>query len=402
MERITLIVRRYLTTTPKKDSGFMQLFISKRLLQGASGALLGIFLPIYLYTETGNSFLMVGGFYAATSILYVLLLPPAMKITNRVGFSHTLILGGVFSVLFYVILYFVDAANLFLWFGPLIIVLTLFRLFHWVPFHVDFTMFTKPGERGKDVSLTFATIAFLGVIGPILAGFIVEQTSYQVLFGVAITILVAATISYAFVPEVPSQYEWGIRETWQKLFSKEMRGFTSGAFANGAEVVVTLIAWPIFLYEILDGDLFEIGALSTVIVAITIGLQFFIGRYLDKEKGNSIKTLKVGSLFYAIGWVVKIFVLSAAQVFFVGLYHNVTKIFTKTPFSALMYDLSGEHSRYVDEYTVVREMAGHIGRTLSLVAIISISFFFPINYTFIIAAVASLALNMIARFSHQD
>lgn len=400
MERITLILRRYINRDPRKDSGFVQLFISKRLLHGAAGALLGIFLPIYLYTQTGESFWVVGGFYAASSLLYLLLLPPAMRITNWLGFSRTLILGGIFSILFYLTLYFVEPAQLLWWIGPLIIILTCFRLFHWVPFHVDFTMFTKPGERGRDVSLTFATIAFLGVIGPILAGFIVEQTSYQILFLIAIVLLVAATISYGLVPETAANYEWGVGETWRKLFSPEMRGIASGAFANGAEVVVTLVAWPIFLYEILDGDLFDIGAISTVIVALTIGVQILIGRYIDRAKGNSVKTLRVGSMFYAIGWVLKIFVLSAAQVFFVGLYHNVTKIFTKTPFSALMYDMSGEQSRYVDEITVVKEMSEHAGRTLSLVAIIIVSFIFPINYTFIIAAVASLALNMIHRFQH--
>lgn len=250
MERITLILKRYRLRQPKRDSGFVQLFISKRLLHGAAAALLGIFLPIYLYTGTGEQFWIVGGFYALASLLYIIFLPPAMKVTNWLGFSRTLIVGGVFSTLFYIILFFIEPESLLLWSVPLLVTLVLFKLFHWVPFHVDFTLFTKLGERGRDVSLTFATIAFLGVIGPILAGFIVEQTNYQVLFGIAITLLIIATLSYAFVPETAARYEWGVGETWRKLLSPEMRGITVGEFANGAEVVVTIVAWPIFLYEI--------------------------------------------------------------------------------------------------------------------------------------------------------
>ncbi|MEM9336322.1 MAG: MFS transporter [Patescibacteria group bacterium] len=395
MERITVILRRNVLRTGKGDSGFLQLFISKRLLQGAAAALVGIFLPIYIYTATDNQFWVVGGFYAVASLCYALLLPLAMHLTNKIGFSRTLVLGGVFSIAQYALLYYAQQELIWYFLPAILLVFILFRLFHWVPFHVDFTLFTKEGERGRDVSLTFATIAFMGVVGPILAGFIIANSSYEVLFGVVTVLLVVSTISYSFVPETDAFFEWRWYETFTHLFSKKFRGLTTGAFANGAEIAVTMVAWPIFLFELLDGNVLEIGALSTVIVGVTIALQFFVGRHLDKAKGNSIKTLQYGSVFYAIGWLLKIFVLSTVQVFLVGLYHNVTRIFTKTPFTALLYDMSGDQSRYVDEMTVIREMADHLGRVISLVLIIGLTFVLPINYSFVIAVAASLALNLI-------
>ena len=101
-----------------------------------------------------------------------------------------------------------------------------------------------------------------------------------------------------------------------------------------------------------------------------------------------------------IGWIFKIFVLSAAHVFFVGLYHNIVKIFTKTPFSAILYDMSAEQGKYVDEFTVLREMASHSGRALSLIVISALSLMVPIGWTFVIAAAASIALNLVYRFHH--
>ena len=403
MELISTILRRNRGRVPRDEqsTGFLRLFVSKRLIHGAAGAILGIFVPIFLYETAGNQFWVVGGYYALLSVLYVILLAPGMKITNRVGFSHSLIIGGVFSVLIYTIMYFLTPENIWYWIGPLAAVIVGFRIFHWVPFHVDFTLFTRAGERGKQVSLHFATIAFMGVIGPILAGFIIANAGYEALFGVAIVLLMVATISYAFVPETPTYFDWSIRETWQKLFSPQFRGLAVGEFANGAEVVVNLIVWPIFLYEILNGDVFEIGAVSTIVVGATIVIQLVLGRYLDRDSTDKHKTLRIGSTLYAVGWILKIFVLSAAHVFVVGLYHNIVKIFTKTPFSAIIYDMSAEQGEYVDEFTVVREMAGHSGRAVCLVVVALLSLIIPIGWTFLLAAAASIALNLVYRV-HQS
>ena len=396
MEGIAAVLKRNWNRKGKKnDDGFLKLFISKRLLHGAATAILGIFVPIFLYETTGGQFWIVGGYYAILSVLYVIFLVPGMKITNKVGFSHALVLGGTFSVILYGIMYFMTPENMWLLLGPLTVAIVGFRVFHWVPFHVDFTLFTTKKERGRQVSLSFATIAFMGVIGPILAGFIVSKAGYDALFGSAVVLLILATISYAFVPETLTHFDWSFKETWSKLFSKDMRGVALGEFANGAETAVNLIVWPIFLYEILNGDVFEIGAVSTIVVGATIVIQLLFGNFLDKHRSAKEQTLQVGSTLYAIGWIIKIFILSAAQVFLVGLYHNIVKIFTKTPYSAILYDMSAEQGKYVDEFSVLREMSAHSGRAVGLLVISLLTLFIPIGWTFVIAATASIALNMV-------
>lgn len=379
----------------KKDTGFMQLFISKRLIHGAAAALAGIFVPIFLYETSGESFFVVGGYYAMLSVLYSMLLVPSMQITNRLGFSRTLVLSGLMSVVTYTLLFFTNNDNIMTLMWPLAAAIVAFRLFHWVPFHTDFALFTTAGKRGKQVSLSFAAIAFMGAVGPIAAGFIVAQAGYSALFGTIVALLMAATISYAYVPETPTHFDWSWRETWRQIKLPTNRGLMVGEFANGAETIVNIIVWPIFLYTILNGDMFSIGLLSTIIVGVTIVLQLLLGRYIDGKGKDKSKTLKVGSFLYAVGWVLKIFVLSAAQVFFVGLYHNIVRIFSHTPFSAIVYDMSADQGSLVDEYTVIREMANHLGRAASLLSVAILTLFIPIGWTFMVAVAASLALNMV-------
>jgi YQGE family putative transporter len=395
MELITVVVQRLATFAPHRKGGFLELFISKRLIQGLAAAMMGMFLPIFLYEVSGNQFLFPASFYAITALGYAILLVPGMKVTNAIGFSRALAFGTIFSITQFVLLYFTNETNYSTLIIPIMVAVILFRIFHWVPYHVDFTAFTQGGERGRDVSLIFATIAFMGMLGPVLAGYIVANSGYSVLFAVCVVLLIAAAVSYLFVPAVEEEFTWSFRETLHNLFSPRFRNVLLGEMANGAEIMVTTVAWPIFLYTVLDGNVLEVGMLSTLIVGVTIVIQLLVGKYLDKKSDNKILALKRGSVFYSIGWIVKMFVLSATQIFFIGLYHNITKIFLKTPYSAILYDMSGEQGHYVDEFTVLREMASQVGRALALGAMVLLALNISIEWTFIIGAIASLMVNAI-------
>jgi MFS family permease len=381
-----------------QNKDFLKLFIPKHVFQGAAGAILGIFVPIFLYETSGQVFHIVGMYFALLSLLFVFLVLPGMKLVNKIGFSRSLVFGGIISMIIYTIMFFLQPTNFWYLITPLAFAVVSFKIFHWIPYHVDFTLFTKEGERGSRVSFTFAITAILGVLGPIIAGVLIVRFGYHALFASAILLMVFATVLYWYVPETSTRFEWGVRETWKKFFSKDTRGMVLGEFADGAETMVSSIVWPIFLFEVLQGDIFEIGAVSSVVVGVTILIQIFVGKYIDTDKHSKEKTLKIGSGLYALGWIFKIFVLSAAHVFFVGIYHNIVSIFTKTPFRAIVYDMSADQGKYVDEYTVLREISTNLGRIFCLTVVSILSLFTPIGWTFLIAAVASIALNSVYRF----
>jgi MFS transporter, YQGE family, putative transporter len=395
MEGILKTLRDNKFRRGREGESFLRLFVSERLIQGAATAMLSIFLPIFLYEVTGGLFILVGLYYATLSLLYMIFLAPGMKLINHIGFSHSLILGGALCVVTNILLFLLTPENAHQFFVPIMFAMVGYWIFHWVPFHVDFTIFSTRENRNRQVSIFMATLAFMGIVGPILAGFIIANAGYQALFAVAVALLIAATISYVFVPEIESQFQWGIRHTWRQLFERKYRNILIGEYANGAEKVVSLIVWPIFLFEILNGDVLEIGAVSTVVVASTIFIQLLLGKYLDGHNLSLKKTLQYGNALYALGWIIKIFVFSTMQVFLVGLYHNIVKIFAKTPFATILYDVSAEQGRYVDEVTVLREMAQHFGRASGIIVIAFLSVFVPIAWTFVIAAVASIAMNLV-------
>ena len=392
MQRVTGSIRNFLFTKGT-NSNFIRLFFTERLLLGLASALVSLFTPIFLFEISGESFVLVGLYYIVSMALYVLLLVPGMKIVNRIGFSNALALSMLFGFFQHVLLFSMDAANVFHLIPLLTLAALMVRIFHWVPYHVDFASFTRKGERGKDMAIVFATIAIMGMFGPILAAFVIQWGGFSLLYAITAGLLLLAGISYLFIKSVEQQFTWTYRETLSHIFSKKFRPVGVACFGNGIESALNVVVWPIFLYLLLDGEILEVGSVTALIVGGTVLLQLFIGAYVDVDKQHSITVLRRGSILYSLGWIVKIFVFSALHVFLIGVYHNIVRIFVRTPYSSILYDTAGEQGQYIDEFTVMREMAHFTGRIVTVGVMIILTFYFPLAWVFAIGVIASLLFN---------
>jgi len=116
---------------------------------------------------------------------------------------------------------------------------------------------------------------------------------------------------------------------------------------------------------------------------------------IHQSKISKEKAVHWGSALYAFGWIIKIFITTAFQLFIVGAYHSITSILLRTPFDVLTYEIASDQGHYVDEFTVLREMAINLGRTMMAILIILISFYFAIQWVFILAAMATVVLNLL-------
>ena len=135
---------------------------------------------------------------------------------------------------------------------------------------------------------------------------------------------------------------------------------------------------------------------ESLIIAISVIAQLFLGKYID-SKAKKENILKWGSFLYSFGWLIKVFISTAFQIFVVGAYHSITCIFLRTPFDALTYEIAADQEHYVDEFTVLHEMALNFGRVLMIILIIIISFFFDIQWVFVLAALASMVFNLLEK-----
>jgi len=64
-------------------------------------------------------------------------------------------------------------------------------------------------------------------------------------------------------------------------------------------------------------------------------------------------------------------------------------------FDTLTYEIAADQGHYVDEFTVLREMAINLGRSIMVVLIILISLYFAIQWIFVLAAMATIIFNLL-------
>ncbi|MEA1963242.1 MAG: MFS transporter [Patescibacteria group bacterium] len=389
----------------KLNNGFMALYSGRMILRTATN-LLGIFLPIFLYELFAFNVKYVIIYYLIGHIAYALSVAWGCKFLNLIGLRRSLRITLIFGAMYYFAFYLLskikifidfnasDKQNIFLLLAISLFLITIHRIMYWTPVHTDMAKFMNKKNRAKQLSLMEATTAFLGAVGPILAGLILMKYNYNILFIIAIVCYLSALIPFMYLPRTKERFSWTYKETWQEFFSKKRRKAVLAFLGDGAEAAVGIVIWPIFIFEVLKGNYLEVGAISSLVVLVTIILQLFIGKFVDG--GGKRKMIHWGSALYAFGWFIKIFVLTAFQIFVVSIFHNFTKIFARTPFDALTYEKAADQGHFVDEFTVIHEMAIQFGKGLMLIFILILISFISLEWTFLFAAIASLAMNFLA------
>lgn len=389
----------------KVSHGFVSIYTARMILRIA-GSFISLFLPIFLYNLFDGEMKYVIWYYLFGHLIYFFFVGYGARFLNKIGLRRSLRISVVLGAIYFLIYYFIYKVsenlewsfafdNSLVWLIFLVtIVLTFHRGMFWIPMHTDMAKFTDKKNRGKEVSLIEATTLAMSVAGPVAAGWILAEYNFDVLFIIGVLVYLISLIPLMTLPKTKERYSWSYKKTWKEFLSPQRRKTVLAFIGDGAEGAVGLIIWPIFMFELLKGNYFEVGALSSLIVLVTMFMQLAVGKFTDKY--DKSKMIKWGSYLYAIGWIVKIFIVTAFQIFIASTYHSFAKIFARTPFDTMIYERAADQGHYVDEYTVIHEMAIQLGKSLMLVFALILIMFLEIQWVFALAAVASLAMNYLA------
>ncbi len=380
----------FLKFRPTLSGGVVALY-TNRLIQEVAGGLLGLFLPVFLFQKY-QSINLVLLFDFFSFAIYLFLAAPGAIISSKINFKKALILSVFGGTVYYICFYFFDSNILF--FSILALVaINWDRMFYWVPYHSDFAKFTDKKTRGRTIGLLSSMVSLVSVAVPVTAGFIIVHHGFNVLFLLVIFIYLSSIFPFFFVPPTTEQYTFTYLQTWKVLFHPRDRKILFTFMADGAESIVGGVIWPIFIFQILQNDYQAVGIISSLIILVTILLRLLIGDYADKF--NKKKLIRYGTILYSLGWVIKIFVQTGFHIFIVSTYHNFAEITMRTPYDTLMYEKAADAGHYIDEYSVLREMALNLGRVVAALVLLILFNFVGLNYSFILAAVAALFINFI-------
>jgi YQGE family putative transporter len=377
---------------PKLSFDVLALF-SNQLIWGFATGMVGLFLPIFLFEKFNRSVQNVLIFYIISFTLFGLLVPIGARIMSKVGLKRTLIISIPCLIGYYLGLYFFDNFESLIFLASALITITLFRILYWIPYHVDFAEFMNPRGRGKKIAF-LASLSFLaGILAPFIAGFVINKFGFNILFIVAIAIIAISIFPLFFIRPNPEKYSYSYFQTFKELLTKKNRKIFLAYGADGAETVIAVTIWPIFIFEILKENYIAVGVISAAIVLVTILLQLTIGSLTDKMRKRSL--IRTGSALYALGWIIKMFIQTGFQIFIVSSYQSLVGIVKGIPFTTLIYEQMADRGHYIDEYTVLREVSLNTGRVLMLTLCFILLGFVGLTWTFLLAAIASLFINIL-------
>src|SRR3989344_2546422 len=179
--------------------GFTSLYISRSIVDIAGG-LLGIFLPIFLYTLFEKNIFPVLLYYGLANILSLAFVPLATKLLNRYGFRRALQTSVFFGALYFSLFPFVTKENALYLLSASLLVVLIYRLLYWVPYHVDFAKFTSRGNRGRQLSLLESTVLLIAMVVPAVAGFVITRYGFETLFFLSVLLYLISGLAYLTIP----------------------------------------------------------------------------------------------------------------------------------------------------------------------------------------------------------
>jgi hypothetical protein len=276
-----------------------------------------------------------------------------------------------------------------------IIFIIIYKSFYWIPYHVDFALFTNKKTRGRQLSILLNISEIALVLTPLFGGYVIATYGFGYIFIIS-PLLFLITIPPLFSISNPKEkYSFTYLNTFKQLFKKKNRPILVGYSADGAQSVVAAIIWPIFIFQLFNGEYLSVGIVTALTLIAIVVLRLLIGDIIDRW--NRSKMITIGSIFYTTGWIIKIFVETAFQVFLVDTYHNIGKTVNRITFDTNTYTQSADNGHYIDEFTSLKEIALNIGRITMLSFVAVIVLFATIKVTFIAAAIATLFMTIINR-----
>lgn len=378
-------------------NGFSILALNRLLAFGAT-SVTGVFMPIFLFEYFHESIQAVFLFYFIEQMCRLPFFAPGAKLFSRIGLTKSMVLGGLGLAVFYVMCVLLSRGQSAYdgWvFAIAIAGLTANNVLYWSPYSIELAELSSKEKRGRQLSWLYSVQRLIGVVAPLVSAYIITQTTFYGAFVLGTALMLLSLIPLRRLPPYRVTYEFGYWQTFRELWTKDFRPMTISMMARGAEGMIGVVVWPIFLALIFKGDYINIGIYSALVLLITVVFQLFIGKETDKMSAGKI--LHIGSGMYALGWIWKGFVQTITGVFAASTFHSFGSIMIQTPADALSYEQAADAGHYIDEYTVLKEMALNIGRIGIMLMLFVASFFIPLEIAFFFAAVLSLCVNMLTQ-----
>ncbi|MED4530724.1 MFS transporter [Metabacillus fastidiosus] len=343
-------------------------------------ALSNTFVNVYLWKQSGGNFFDLGVYNLSIVITQPITFILAGRMAKKIDRVIVFRLGVIFlAVFFLTVLMIGDSAAKFL---PVIGgTLGIGYGFYWLAFNVLTFEITEPETRDFFNGFLGILTSIAGMIGPIIAGFVISRlknfTGYTVIFTISLILFFAAVVVSFFLKRRKAEGQYLFRRIVKERKNNRNWSFiTTAHFFQGIREGTFAFVISVYVFITTNSEL-ALGTFSLVNSSVAFVSYYLATRLIKKDMRK--KAVLFGGVLLYISTFLLFFDLTYVKLLTYAVLIGIGYPILLVPYSSLTYDVIGRSWNAAQariEYIVVRELFLNVGRFFSIVCfIIAVSFF---------------------------
>ncbi len=356
-------------------SQFRNILLMKSINDFGLG-LISVFIPIYLL-QLGYSFVMVMQWYIIQDVVFVFMSYFSVYCSNKIGLVSCLQIRFVFLVSNLLLILYLPSYSYLFYLIPVLIGLEM--AFFWIPLNILFVRNTKSHSMGQSLSQLTAYPKVLTVFCPVIGAFIAVHFGFNVLFTVAILVVLIAITPLMPLRSEKTHFVFN-KESMIRTWRENRRFFVPEVVSSFAETGSLILM--VFIYIKLL-SVTEIGYVGTIAALASILFTISIGKLTDLW--NKHKLIKISAMICSLVWVYCFYIAQLTPnpwLFYIATFAltlNV-KAFV-VPYQSLLFNNAHKSEA---QFLVFREAPNIIGRII--LYCLAIVFAWNLSLVFIFSA----------------
>lgn len=348
-------------------------------LKGPTGALIGVFIPIYFLT-LHYSVAQVFIYYIVYALFVLILFTGASALARRIGLKRTLFAYLPFQFLYLWLLYILPAAHEPLW--TIAAASAASISLYWYALHMFFLTNAEKERLGASVGKLYAFPKLIVVGAPFIGAAIATYFGFPALFFISAILYVISSIPMLSIPDMHPQIRFR-----SSRFIGLVRGYPRYILAEFGENIreeLEGVVLPIFVF-VTFGSILSVGIIGSIVGIGSALFILIIGAESDRLKRNYI--LRIGAVIIMMNWLAFSFVQGEISFYVLALLEGFLGTLLLIPFNAVVYTYAKQNDAPA-EFIVFREIPVTLARVF--VYGVGIALVGELNYLFLLPVFGSL------------
>lgn len=261
--------------------------------------------------------------------------------------------------------------------------LGLHRALYWVPYTLART------EIPPHLHMR-AYFEVLIALMPLFAGLTLSSIAFaqeRLLFGAAV-LFFFSLIPLFFLGDTRERFSWEYTYTFKQLFRPKNYGLVLQSMLEGMQGAALFLVWPLAIFLILEWSYLTLGLVFTLTLLLVMLLRRAYRWLMRSSKLAGSAT--VHTVFVISGWIARLAAGTPVGVIVANVFAFTTHPERGTHFDLASFEHASDRGAFLDEYTVLKEIALAAGKIMLCAILFFIAPLFPI------AVVLGIALGIAA------